>query len=214
MFDEKAAKRLLAIKSHPKYFLKYCTFTKDGNDLDSPCKRFPFHLDYHQKIIDTWYTERLLIIEKSRQMQITWGMLACHLWLGLTGPDREIYFRRQTFEDAQKLLDDMEYVYDHIPESIWPKDLLPEKYTKEGFLAFPEINTTFYAISSGRDKMRGRTPTAVLLDEFAFQDDDAMVYQTLKPAFQGGSKISIVSTPKPLFAGENPYFKRIMDDTA
>lgn len=206
------AKRLLAIKSHPRYFMKYCVYTKDGNDLESPCKQFPWHLEYHSEICNLWHEARLFIIEKSRQMQVTWHMLGLHLWLGLTGAEREIYFRRQTFDDALKLLEDLEYLYDHIPEEIWPKDLLPQKYTKEGFFKFPEINTTFYAVSSGRDKMRGRTPTAVLLDEFAFQEEDAMVYQTLKPAFQGDAKISIVSTPRPLFAGDDPQFRKIMQD--
>lgn len=212
--NEATAKRLLAIKTHPKYFLKYAVYTKDGNDMENPCKRFPMHLPYHQEICDIWNDNQLFIIEKSRQMQITWSMLSLHLWLGLTGADREIYFRRQTFEDAQKLLDDMEYIYDHIPQEIWPREVLPQKYTKEGIFSLPDINTTFYAISSGRDKMRGRTPTAVLLDEYAFQEDDAMVYQTLKPSFQGSAKISIVSTPKPLFGTEDPYFRKIFEDRA
>ena len=212
--DIKVAKRLAAIKSNPKYFFAHCVYTKDGNDMNNPCKAFPWHLEYHHKLCDLWHQNRMFIIEKSRQMQVTWFMLAAHLWLGLTGPDREIYFRRQTFDDAQKLLDDMEYIYDHIPEEIWPKELLPAKYTKEGIFSLPEINTTFYAVSSGRDKMRGRTPTAVLLDEFAFQEDDKMVYQTLKPSFQGQSKISIVSTPKPLFGTDDPYFRKISEDRA
>lgn len=204
--------RLLAIKSHPKYFLKYCCFTKDGNNIDDPRRKFPFEIEYHQRVCDIWFDNRLFIIGKSRQMTITWHMLAVHLWLGLTGANREIYFRRQTFEDAQKLLDDMEFIYDNIPDTVWPRDLLPEKHKKEGFLSFPEINTIFYAVSSGRDKLRGRTPTAVLLDEYAFQDDDEMVYSTIKPSLQGGARISIVSTPKALFAGDDPYFKKIMED--
>lgn len=212
--DERVLKRLIAIKSHPKYFLNYCTFTKDGNDMNSPCKAFPFHLPYHQEVCDTWAANNLFICLKSRQMQLTWSMLAMHLWLALTGPDREIYFRRQTMDDALKLLEDTKYIYDHIPENIWPRELLPEIQCKEGFLRFPEINTTIYAISSGKDKMRGRTPSAVLLDEFAFQDDDAMVYQTLKPSFHGGAKISIVTTPKPLFADEDPYARKIFEDRA
>jgi phage FluMu gp28-like protein len=214
MQTEAIAVRLAAIYSHPKYFLKYCTFTKDGNDLQHPVKAFPYHLEYHQEICDKWHSSTKFIIEKSRQMQITWTMLAMHLWFGLTGTDREIYFRRQTFEDALKLLEDMEFIYDHIPTAIWPRDLLPEKKTREGILSFPELNTTFFAVSSGRDKMRGRTPTAVLLDEFAFQDDDEFVYQTLKPSFNGGAKITIVSTPKPLFGAEDPYFRRIIQDRA
>jgi terminase large subunit-like protein len=210
---DEVARRLLAIKSHPKYFLKYCTFTKDGNDMVSPCKPFPYHLPYHQAICDAWFESPLTMIIKSRQMQETWFALAAHLWLALTGPDREIYFRRQTFDDALKLLDDTKYIYDHIPEAIWPKSLLPQLKTKEGMLVFPDINTTIFAVSEGKDKMRGRTPSAVLLDEFAFQTDDAMVWQTLKPSVHGGAKVTIITTPKPLFGGENPYAKRILEDT-
>lgn len=210
--DINTFKRLALIKSHPKYFLKFCTFTKDGNDLFTPCKAFPFHLEYHQRITDEWFTNQLTAIVKSRQMQLTWLCLALHLWFGLTGTDREIYFRRQNFEDSLKLLEDMKYIYDHIPESVWPKDLLPTIVSKEGILEFPQLNTKFYAVSSGRDKMRGRTPSAVLLDEYAFQEDDEFVYQTLKPSIQGGAKITLVSTPKPLFGGEDPMMRKIIDD--
>jgi len=209
---DEIARRLLAIKSHPKYFLKYACFTKDGNDMNNPCKPFPFHLQYHQEICDAWAESNLFIIEKSRQMQMTWFALGVHLWLALTGPDREIYLRRQTFDDALKLLDDTRYIYDHIPESIWPKSLLPELKTKEGMLVFPDINTTIFAVSEGKDKMRGRTPSAVLLDEFAFQTDDEMVWQTIRPSLQGGARVTIVSTPKPLFGQEDPVFRRIIED--
>lgn len=208
------AQRLIAIKSHPKYFMKYACYTKDGNDLNNPCKPFPYHLEYHQQIMEAWHKTNLFICLKSRQMQISWSMMGAHLWLAMTGPDREIYYRRQTMDDAIKLLEDTEYIYDHIPEHIWPKELRPEKEAREGYLAFPQINSVIYAVSSGRDKMRGRTPSAVLLDEFAFQDDDYLVYQTLKPSFGGGAKISIVTTPKPLFADEDPYARKIFEDRA
>ena len=205
-------KRLALIKSHPKYFLEHAVFTKDGNDLSSPCKKFPYNLEYHQVLCDEWFNNQLFAIVKSRQMQITWIMLALHLWFGMTGTDREIYFRRQNFEDSLKLLEDMRYIYDHIPQSVWPKELRPTMTSKEGMLEFPELNTKFYAVSSGRDKMRGRTPSAILLDEYAFQEDDEMVYQTLKPSLQGGAKITLVSTPKPLFGGEDPMMRKIIDD--
>lgn len=206
------ARRLLAIKSHPKYFLKYATFTKDGNDLVNPCKPFPYNVFYHQVLCDEWYNNKFIIVPKSRQMQVSWSMLACFLWLGLTGADREIYFRRQTFDDALKLLEDMRYIYDHIPSEIWPRELLPEMQSKEGILYCPDINTTWYAISSGRDKMRGRTPTGVLLDEFSYQDDASMVLQTILPAARGGCKVAVVSTYKPIFAGEDPTFNKLVDD--
>lgn len=207
-------KRLTLIKSDPKYFMEHAVFTKDGNSADEPCRKFPYHLPYHKELIETWHKNNLFICEKSRQMQVTWAMLGLHLWLGMTGVDREIYFRRQNFDDALKLLQDMRYIYDHIPETVWPKELLPKIQSKEGILYLPELNTSFFAVSSGKDKMRGRTPSAVLLDEFAFQEDDNMVYATLKPSIQGGARISIISTPKPLYGSDDPTFRRIIQDRA
>jgi hypothetical protein len=210
--DDLALKRLVTLRSHPKYFMKYAVWTKDGNNPEQPCRRFPYHIEYHRRIIDLWYDNRLFAIIKSRQMQITWSMLGLHLWYALTGPDREIYMRRQTYDDALKLLEDTKYIYDHIPESVWPKELLPEIYTKEGLIMFPEINSQIIAVSSGRDKMRGRTPSAVLLDEFAFQEDAALVYATIKPSIQGGGRISMISTPAPMFGSEEPMFRQIVMD--
>lgn len=210
--DEKIVKRLALVRSHPKYFIKHCVYTKDGARIENPKRAFPYEVDYHQKMIDTWFDNRLFACIKSRQMQVTLQMLACHLWLGLFRPNLEIYFRRAVYEDALKLLEDMEFMYDNIPNDVLPKELYPTKYTKEGIFRLPDINTTFYAVSSGADKMRGRTPSAVLLDEFAFQDDDELTYQTLKPAIQGGSRVSIISTPKPLFGDADPYFRKIIED--
>lgn len=200
------------IKSNPKYFMKYCLFTKDGNSLENPCRQFPYEMEYMAEMIEDWTNNRLFICHKSRQMVTSLCMLGLHLWLALTGPDREIYLRRQNFDDANKLLEDMKYMYDHIPEDVWPKELLSSCRSTEGMLTFEDLNTKVYAVSSGKDKLRGRTPTAVLLDEYAFQDDDAMVYQTIKPALQGGARISIISTSAPLFGGDSPYFRKIFDD--
>lgn len=212
MADPNMIKRLEVLRSHPRYFIKHCVFTKDGNRIENPKRAFPYQLEYHQQMIDDWYDNRLFACIKSRQMQVTLQVLACHLWLGLFRPNLEIYFRRAVFEDALKLLEDMEFMYDNIPEDILPKDLYPRKYTKEGLFSLPSINTNFYAVASGKDKMRGRTPSAVFLDEFAFQEDDDLVYKTLKPSIQGGARVSIISTPKPLFGLEDPYFRKIVED--
>lgn len=210
--DSTLIKKVKLLSGHPKFFMKYCCYTKDGNDPANPIKKFPYHIPYHQALIETFHSERLVAIIKSRQMQITWSTLGYILWYSMFHTDQEIYVRRQTFEDAQKLLDDLYFIYEHIPLDIFPEEIYPKAKPTEGMIYFPELNNQIIAVCSGKDRMRGRTPSVVVLDEFAFQDDDAMVFSTLKPSLQGGAKVILISTPKPLFGGEDPYFRRVIED--
>lgn len=209
---ERQLKRLALIVSHPKYFMKYACYTKDGSHSET-CRQFPYHIPYHQALIDLWFHRNKMIITKSRQMQVTWVMLGLHLWLAMTGSDREIYLRRTKEADAFKLVDDMKYIYDNIPEAMWPKELKPKMIATAGKLYFPGLNTFVQGVAAGGDQLRGRTPTAILLDEFAFEENDEAVYNTIKPALQAvASKITAVSTTKKLKPGEDPYHRQIEED--
>ena len=210
--QDKMAKRLAAIYSHPKYFLKYCVFTRDPNDPDNPVKKFPFHLEYHQRATDLWFNNTKYITLKSRQMQESWRLLACNLWLAMTGPHRDIYIRKSIWEEAVELVERMKFMYDHIPEEIWPLELRPKFTIKQGEMSFTEINSNIYAVASGKDKARGKTPTSVIIDEYAFMEDDELSFATLKPALQGSARVALISTPCPIFGKKDPYHRRIIED--
>lgn len=210
--SDKILKRLALIKSHPKYFIKYCTYTKNQADPDNSCQPFPWHLKFHRQTLEAWFQHEKIVVLKSRQMQFSWLMLAAHLWLAMTRKDQDIYIRRNNWKDALQLLNRIQYIYDNMPEAIWPKELRPSMKTKEGQIYFPELNSYIFAMAKGADQGRGETPSALLIDEFAFQEDASEFWSTLTPALQGKSKVTCISTPCPLYGDEDPIHRRLVED--
>ena len=210
--DKNLIKRFALLQSDPWYFLKYCVYTADNSSEDRPIKPAPIDRSYLHDIVDVWRDNRLVVINKSRRMWISWLMVSLHLWLCITKAERNVFMRSKVFEDAQDLLDKARGIYERIPESIWPRELLPSLRSKEGQLYFPELNSYMLAVSSGADKTRGRTASAILFDEAAFQDDFADAFQATKPTIEGGGRITIVSTPPKIYAGDDPFFRRLLED--
>jgi len=62
-----------------KFFIKRFCLTLDEHDSKNPIKKFP-DKEYIWDLVDLFLNERLLLVEKSRQMLCTWVMVACHLW--------------------------------------------------------------------------------------------------------------------------------------
>lgn len=209
---EDVLKRFKLIQEHPRYFVENCVFTKNQANSKNPCQPFPYHLEYNRRVVDRWFENNKFIELKSRQMQQSWLMLACHLWFAMTGKDRDIYIKKQKWEEALGLLKRMEYIYENIPSSIWHPDLKPQISTKEGQIYFPQIGSIIKATAQGKDQLRGETPSALFIDEFAFQEDAKEFMGTVGPALQGESRLSIVSTPCALFGDDDPYHRKLFED--
>ena len=209
--DQNVVKRVLALQD-PWLFVKYCVYTADNVDLVNPIKRAPTDREYLQRITEVWKENNLILINKSRRMWMSWLMVSLHLHMAFTGCERNVFLRSQAFDDAEVLVSKAESIYHRIPEEIWPKELRPTCKRREGYLCFPEVNSYIYAVSSGVDKARGATATAILFDEFAFLDDAQKAFASTKPTADGGGKITLLSTPPVLFAGADCFWKRLIED--
>ncbi len=207
--------RVIVLGKDPWYFLKHCVRTQDNTEQDQSkrIKSAPMHLDYITDIVTQWKKNNLLLVDKSRRMWMTWLFVSLHLHETFTKPYSNTFFRSQYFEDADDLVKKALFVYESIPEEIWPKSLRPSVKIKEGQLYFPEVESYIYAVASGASKMRSRTSSSILFDEFAFQEDGREAYMAAKPTIQGGGRISIVSTNPWLFGAERPFFHDLIDDS-
>lgn len=204
-------RRIQALQD-PWYFLKYAVITADNTSETQPLKRAPIDRIYLKRLVDLWKNERLICINKSRRMWITWLYVSLHLHLAITKTERNVFFRSKVFEDAEDLLTKAVGIYERIPEDVWPAELRPSMKRKEGQIHFPEVNSYIYSVSSGVDKARGRTASAILFDEFAFQEDAEDAFKATKPTIEGGGRVTIVSTPPRLFSGDDPYFRKLLED--
>jgi hypothetical protein len=180
------------------YYLERMVYTLDEHDSKAPVKPLPMHKQYLQELAHHFLTERLLLVEKSRQMMVTWLMVACHLWDAQFHQGRRIFFQSKKEVDANHLVDRAKIIYDNYPEPY--KEIIhtlyparePRSYLK---LEFPGQQSIVQGTAQGADVLRQYTASRVFSDELAFQDKAEEAFIAAKPTIVGGGSFVGVSTP-------------------
>lgn len=126
---------------------------------------------------------------------------------------RDIYFVSKKEEEANELIKRAAFIFESIPEEVWPKELRPATHQKQNHLYFPQIQSAIHAVAQGADQLRAHTASGIFMDEFAFWERGHETYTASKPTIEGGGRVTIVSTPPPQFGTEASFFQRICFDT-
>jgi len=139
-----------------------------------------------------------LLVEKSRQMLVTWVMIACHLWDAQFHQGRRIFFQSKKENDANALVDRAKHIYDSYPphikpiiEALYPANK-PMAYLK---LEFGKNKSIIQGTPQGADVIRQYTASRIFSDEMAFQEKAEEAYIAAKPTIVGGGSFVGVSTP-------------------
>lgn len=187
-------------KKNPWAFMTECCYTLDQVDQENPIKLIPQH-DYLKYYTELWQHDRFIAVPKSRRMTISWTNMALILW--------DVLFHRGKFwaavskkeDDAGELIDRIEFIYNHIPENKYPKDMLPkiERTVKPPVLRFPEYDSQVQGFPMGADQLRQFTFSGIFGDECAFWPDAQQFYSAAKPTTDGGGKMVLVSSAAPGF---------------
>ena len=182
------------IKSDLYYFLEEYVYTLDEHDVNNPVKRLPMDKQYLKDMVTLFINERLLIFEKSRQMLVTWVMVACHLWDAMFHDGRRIFFQSKKEQDANHLVDRAKFIYNHLPD--WLRQLYPANtpmaYCK---LEWGKHNSIIQGIPQGAEQLRQYTASRIFSDEMAFQEKKEEAYIAAKPTITGGGSYIGVSSP-------------------
>ena len=193
--------RINRVKADPSFFIFNYVYTLDPHDSVNPIKKMPYK-QYLYYVIETWRKTQLLVIPKSRQMMISWVMIALHYWLAAYHPGQHVFFQSKKFEDADILLERAKFIHDHVPD--WLK---VDGSKTEGWFSFDAINSKIQAVSQEGDAIRMQTASAVFSDEVAFQPYAAEGYAAAKPTIDGGGKWTGVST-----ANGKEFFNALVSD--
>ena len=173
--------------------------TLDEHDRDQPYKPFP-SAAFLMECTRRFETEDLLAIVKSRQMMISWLVVALCLWLGLTRTGQLIFFQSKKEDDANRLVDRAWGIYERLPEHVRKRVPAERRFLK---IVFPGRDVSIEGIPQGADQIRSNTPSVLFSDEMAFQEECAGAYAAALPAIMGiGSrrgKLIIVSSAAPGF---------------
>ncbi len=111
-------------KRNPIQWLKNCVFTIDEHDELHPVKTYPIR-PYVAEIVKLFFTEKVLLIPKSRQVTATWLILALCLHEDQFTGYRRTFVMSKKEDDAVALIERMRFIYTHQP--MYLKNLCPLK---------------------------------------------------------------------------------------
>ncbi|MGD9552132.1 MAG: terminase family protein [Candidatus Caldatribacteriota bacterium] len=197
LLEEKVKREALY---NPLFFIQNYVITIDEHDINNPFKRFP-DKEYLWNIVKIWNSHDLILIAKSRQMMVSWLMVALHVWLAIR-PGARIFFVSKKEADADALKERAHFIVKNLPDFLRPE--FNNKYCK---LYFPALNSEINAVSQDSDALRQYTATAILFDEMAFADEARAIYTAAKPTIVGGGKFTGISTPN----GKNFFYELAYD---
>jgi len=200
------ARELIRVKRDSLYFLEEYVWTidEDAEDPTEAFKRFPSRAKRPDlyALADRWNKERVMLVEKSRQMMITWLFIALYLHRACFFPGRRIFFQSKKETDAKALKDRASFIYRRLPP--WMKVAYDDL---DVTLTFPTLESEIWAIPQGADHIRSYTSSGILDDEAPFQPEFPDAYAASLPSIGKNGKLTVVGSPN----GKN-FFYRLAKD--
>ena len=183
--------------------LVYARFvkTRDEADADASVKPFPIDQPDVRQFVTDIHREQKSAAAKSRQVMATWSVCLYMTYVARFHDHRHVIFQTQKWDDAVEKVcmaggasaggftGRCQFIERHLPA--WLKQKVVES---EGRLMYPN-GSMIEALAGGKDQIRGKTPSLIVLDEMAFLDEAKATYTSIAPLIQKGTKFIAISTP-------------------
>lgn len=188
-------------------------WTTDERDNDHPVKPWPGHLEYLRyytaAAVSTAPEDKIIFIDKSRQMLASTGLLLAWDWWCRNAQARRILWSKLTQEQAADMLNEKvravdqrlpPWVREHFGASATPQHRIRYKLTGSQFIAVNE--------KAAQGAARGGTATAIGVDEAAYQDYFARIVEAALPM---AAKLAALTTAAagPPDSGAGFFFTQI-----
>lgn len=200
--QEALADPLVWLQNHTKTYNEH--WVEEGRP--SPYEPFP-KKPYFRPIFDLFQSRKVVCVEKSRDMMVSWACVAYFLWEIMRVPQRGVAFQAQKEKKVKQLVKYAKYLYDNQPD--WIREAYP--LTKPtGQQADLELNfangSNILGLPGGADQVRSYHPWGYYNDETAFQAEAGECYNEALAAAQ---KLILNSSAGP---GWYADFKRDVDN--
>jgi len=187
--------------------------TKDEHQHgEGSVRPFPSRLDkpYIWDALDTFKTQPLLLIEKSRQLMVSWLCCLYALWMAKYQKNRMIFIQSKKEENAANLVYNTEVNQARISfmEVNLPIEMQSKVIWSYGKAVFTETGSTIWGIPEGGDQIRSYVPSLVISDEAAFQPEFEGAVKAARPCVDNGGQFIAVST-----ARNGSYMKQLLKFT-
>jgi len=192
------AQELVRCYRDPWYFMTHHVWTQD------PARgvaRFP-NYRFLQNLVQSAEREVSLLVPKSRQMVVTWTVVAYFVWRALfRGPGLFLFISRNE-RCAEELLLRAQFILDRLPLYMQPK----RRANSREELSLAAVGSRILSLPATPDAPRMHSPAGVFWDEMAFTPFDEQIWGALKPALESGGRFVGVSTS----AGPIGLFYRLL----
>ena len=159
---------------------------------------FPI-LPYVEPIMNTFQTEKLVALEKSRDMLGTWSVIAFLTWDGLFHKGRQILYQSEDATRTRDLIDRSMTMWKNQPE--WLRNVhkatVAEGSNKAGIIKIPTLQSEILGLPKGSTKVRQYHPSAMFSDEAAFNPEASESFSAIKPAISAGGRYIAISSANP-----------------
>lgn len=186
--QEKRAKVADAIADPLDWAQKYTkTYNEHWVEEGRPSPYEPFPKSNHfRPLMDIFMAERIVLIEKSRDMMVSWACVAYLTWEAMRVPERGIVLQTQKEDKVKQLIDYAKCLYRNQPD--WLKEAYP---LAKPIDSQPDLSLEFahggniMGIPGGADKIRSYHPWGYLNDESSFQPESGDCYNEALAAAKG-----------------------------
>lgn len=188
----------------PLYWPWNCTETFDNHwlqkGLDGPYHTFP-RLPYLPWLFSRMVTEPILFIPKSREMMVSWSVMAFAVWLCQMFERTHVLVQSQKLEKAEELVKGREppgysrTLWERQPQ--WLKDRHPLATRLDDLPADRMAwanGSAIQAVGKGADQVRMYHPTLFIMDEAAHLDEAEASFGAAIPVCK---RIIVVSSAGP-----------------
>jgi hypothetical protein len=198
LISEKEAKRvqetLLQMRKQgsedPIYFIDtFCyTFNPKVTPSNLRFKLFPFQKRLVRELVHSIRNGEDLFIDKTREMGVTYTVLATFLWFWLYEPAANFLIgsRKEDYVDNRRggttgnkeesLFGKLDYMLSRLPTFVLPEGFNRDRHFTYMSLVNPQNGNVISGESSNPNFSRGGRQKAIFLDEFAFWDEGNAVW--------------------------------------
>lgn len=196
--DQKAIQtELLRCQRDRWYWLQQWVLTENAHSASSTTFE-PFPDDPHlYYVTQVWGRELWTAWPKSRQITMTWLIMALYLHDFLFFPSRLNFIQSQKEEDADAVLERGYIMYQKLPAFM--RNWQPLVYGKKTHcnMKGARNRSQLIAVPAGPDQIRGRTATGLMSDETVFQDLVEKMLTAALPALGKRGRLTMLSSAGP-----------------
>lgn len=167
----------------------------EGEKGDASSQPYPAHKTYLRLFIEDLHTvtpDCPILLDKARQMMVTWNCLLYMDWECRFTPNRRWLLSKSTEEEAFALITDkLDYVNSNLPA--WFQERSPYIHSPRLYARYPAMGSAIKAVAktAGEREARGGTASGVFIDEAARQENFKKIWQGSVPM---ATKIFAVTT--------------------